>query len=141
MDITGIGSVIQFGTALIDRLWPDPAARDAAKLELFKAQQAGEFKELDQAFELAKSQIGVNAVEAASPSFWVSGWRPCIGWICGAAMAYSALFEPMLRFMAAVWFGYAGSFPVIDSTLTMQVLFGLLGLGAMRSYEKAKGVS
>ncbi|CAB4173358.1 hypothetical protein UFOVP953_54, partial [uncultured Caudovirales phage] len=43
------------------------------------------------------------------------------------------------RFAAKVWGGYNGEFPVIDTNLTMQVLMGLLGLGAMRSVEKVKG--
>jgi hypothetical protein len=45
----------------------------------------------------------------------------------------------VLRFASKVWFGYAGDFPVIDTNLTMQVLFGILGLGVMRSAEKWKG--
>ena len=53
-DITGIGSVLDFGGKLIDRFFPDKKIADAAKLEMFKAQQAGEFKQLDQVFELEK---------------------------------------------------------------------------------------
>lgn len=140
-DITGIGSVLEFGSKLIDRLWPDPAQRDAAKLELFKAQQAGEFKEEDQVFELAKGQQEINKVEAASSSLFVSGARPFIMWICGVSLLYAALLEPMARFVAAVVFKYTGSFPAIDTNITLQLLFGLLGLGAYRTYEKAKGVA
>ena len=54
-----------------------------------------------------------------------------------AGLAYVAVIEPIARFIAQVWFHYAGWFPAIDTTLTMQVLLGLLGLGAMRSYEKS----
>jgi hypothetical protein len=141
MDIIGIGSVLDFGSKIIERIWPDPAQRDAAKLELFKAQQAGEFKEIEQAFEIAKSQIGVNAVEAANPNPFVSGWRPFIGWICGIALLYVSLVEPTARFIATVVYGYKGAFPVIDTTITFQLLAGLLGLGAMRTAEKFKGVA
>lgn len=138
MDITGIGSVLDFGGKLIDRIWPDEEKRDAAKLELFKAQQAGELTALSQEFELAKAQIGVNTEEAKSESLFVSGWRPAVGWVCGSALAYSAIIEPVARFVAVVCFGYQSSFPVIDTTITMQLLFGLLGLGAMRSWDKSK---
>jgi len=141
MDMTGIGSALEFGGKLLDRIFPDPAQRDAAKLELFKAQQAGEFKELDQAFELAKAQIGVNAVEASSSSAFVAGARPFILWMCGISFSYVALVEPVARFVAVVMFGYSGTFPVIDTSLTMQVLLGLLGLGALRTTEKIKGVA
>ena len=56
------------------------------------------------------------------------------------ALAYAAILEPMLRFVASLC-GYEGAFPVIDTTITMQVLMGMLGLGGMRSFEKAKGVA
>lgn len=141
MDITGIGSVVELATSVINKIFPDPAQRDAAKLALFQAQQAGELKEAEQAFELAKAQIGVNAVEAASPSLFVSGGRPFIMWICGAALAYTALVEPIMRFVATVVFKYAGTYPIIDTSLTMQVLLGMLGLAGMRSFDKVKGVA
>jgi len=41
----------------------------------------------------------------------------------------------------AKMFGYVGEFPVIDTTLTMQVLLGMLGLVAARTREKEKNVS
>lgn len=140
-DITGIGSVFEFGGKVIDRLFPDPAQRDAAKLELFKAQQAGEFREMDQAFELAKSQIGVNQTEAANPRLFVSGWRPFVGWVGGVSLAYAGIVEPMARFVATVVYHYSGAFPAIDTTLTLQVLLGLLGLGGLRTLEKRGGVA
>jgi hypothetical protein len=140
MDLTGIGSVFDFGGKLLDKIFPDETQRAAAKLELFKAQQAGEFKEMDQAFEIAKAQIAVNSVEAASDNAFVAGWRPAIGWICGVSLAYSAIIEPIARFVAAVGFKYVGVFPIIDSTITMQLLFALLGLGAMRSFDKKNNI-
>lgn len=141
MDITGLGSVFDFGSKIIDKLWPDKAQADAAKLELFKAQQAGDFKEMDQVFQLAQSQIGVNQVEAQSTRLFVAGPRPFVMWICGFALAYAAIIEPLARFVATVVYHYVGSFPVIDTTLTMQLLVGLLGISGMRTYEKTKGAA
>jgi hypothetical protein len=86
-----------------------------------------------------ESQTEINKIEAASSSLWVAGARPFIMWVCGIAFAYASVLEPVLRFASKVWFGYAGDFPVIDTNLTMQVLFGILGLGVMRSAEKWKG--
>jgi len=140
MDITGLGSVFDFATKVIDKIFPNPEQRDQAKLEMFKAQQAGEFKEMEQAFELAKAQISVNVEEAKSSSMFVAGGRPFILWICGIALMYVSLIEPIARFVASVMFKYTGAFPVIDTTITMQVLFGILGLGAFRSFDKVKGV-
>jgi hypothetical protein len=129
-----LDAIVGLGGKLIDKLIPDPAARDAARLELLKLQQSGELAAM-----LAQTEI--NKVEAASPSVFVSGARPYIVWGCGTALLYAALFEPFMRFIAMVIFHYTGSFPVIDTTLTTQVLLGVLGLGGLRTYEKINGVA
>ena len=117
---------------VIDRLIPDKATAEKAKLEMAAALQAQEF-------QIQIEQIRVNAEEAKSTNWFVAGGRPAIMWICGFALAYAAVIEPIGRFIAKVWFGYEGEFPVIDTDLTMQVLFGILGLGAYRMAEKIKG--
>jgi len=129
-----LDAIVGLGGKLIDKLIPDPVARDAARLELLKLQQSGELAAM-----LAQTEI--NKVEAASPSVFVSGARPYIVWGCGTALLYAALFEPFMRFIAMVIFHYTGSFPVIDTTLTTQVLLGVLGLGGLRTYEKINGVA
>ncbi len=133
MDITGLGSIFDFGGKILDRIFPDPQTRDAAKLEMFKAQQAGAFKELDQEFDLAKAQIAVNAVEAQSASVFTSGWRPFIGWICGSGLAYQFLIYPILV-------AFQPKIVQLDMGTLLTLLMGMLGLGAMRTAEKFKGV-
>lgn len=141
MSFDPISAVLEIGSKVIDRLWPDPVQRDAAKLELFKMQQSGELAQLAAETELAKAQIAVNQEDAKSANWFVSGARPFILWGCGIAMLYAALFEPVMRFVAMVMFKYAGAFPVLDTTLTTQVLMGLLGLSGMRSLDKKNGVA
>ena len=136
-----ISSLFDIGKGLIDKLWPDPAKAEAAKLELLKMQQTGELAELAANTDLAKAQIGVNAEEAKSASLLVSGWRPMCGWVGAFALGYAAVLEPLARFVAQVAFHYTGPFPVLNTDITMQVLFGILGLGAYRSIEKVKGKS
>ena len=134
--ISGLFSAAQ---SLIERFFPDPAAKAAAQLELLRMEQTGALAQLASETDLAKLQIQVNVEEAKSTNWFVAGWRPGIGWVCGAGLAYAALIEPFARFIAKVWFGYTGEFPVISPDLTLQILMGLLGLGAMRSVEKIKG--
>ena len=138
MALDPLTAVLDIGSKVIDRLWPDKAQADAAKLELFKMQQSGELAQLAADTELAKSQMAVNAEEAKSTNWFVAGWRPGIGWVCGAGLAYASLIEPLARFIAKVWFGYTGEFPAINTDLTLQILIGLLGLTAARSVEKIK---
>lgn len=140
MDLTGIGGLLEIGSKIIDRVWPDPATRDAAKLELFKAQQAGELKAAEQVFELAKGQIEVNKVEAGHSSVFVSGWRPFIGWVCGLALAWKFLLAPLLTFVFMA-FGGKLDLPVLDFTEMLTVLLGMLGLGGLRTFEKVQKVA
>jgi hypothetical protein len=134
-----LSGLFDLGKGLIDRFFPDPEKKAAAQMELLKMQQNGELAQLAADTDLSKLQIQTNIEEAKSTNWFVAGWRPCIGWVCGAGLAYAALVEPFARFAAKVWFGYTGEFPVINSDLTMQILMGMLGLGAMRSVEKVKG--
>ena len=126
-----ISAALDLGTALINKLFPDPIQAADAKLKLLELQQSGELATMT-------AQTDINKEEAKSTNWFVAGARPFILWICGFAMLYCTLIEPILRFVATVLFGYSGSFPVIDSNFTMQVMFGILGLGAYRSYEKVK---
>lgn len=125
-----VGSIIES----VGKVAGDLITTDKEKMQLEL-----EGRKLDQALDLA--QIEVNKVEAASSSLFTSGWRPYIGWGCGTAFLYSALFEPMLRFVAQVGFAYNGPFPQLDTNMTMQVLFGMLGMAGMRAWEKGKGVA
>ena len=133
-------AIFGIGEKVIDRLWPDPAQATAAKIELYKMQQSGELAMLTADVELAKGQIGVNQVEAASNSLFVAGWRPFIGWTCGAAFAYKFVLAPAGAFAMAAS-GHPIELPVLDFTEMSTILLGMLGLGGMRTIEKVKGVA
>jgi hypothetical protein len=134
--ISGLFSAAQ---SLISRFFPDPEKQAEAQKALLQMQQNGELAQLAAETDLAKLQIQVNIEEAKSTNWFVAGARPFIMWTCGFSLAYVSLIEPFARFAAKVWFGYSGEFPVIDTNLTMQVLMGILGLGAYRMAEKIKG--
>lgn len=126
----GIGEIIGAVGKIADDLTTSDKERMAAELDAYKAES-----------ERMGGQVEINKIEAASGSLFVSGGRPFVVWVCAFALAYAAVIEPIARFVATVGFAYAGPFPVIDTDLTMQVLLGLLGLGAYRSVEKIKGVA
>ena len=89
--------------------------------------------------ELAKGQLEVNKVEAAHKNMFVAGWRPAVGWVCVAGMAGNFIIIPLANFALAIS-GSAIAVPLIALSEMMPVLMGMLGLGAMRTVEKAKGV-
>jgi hypothetical protein len=90
--------------------------------------------------ELAKAQLEINKVEAAHKSLFVSGWRPAVGWCCVLGMVGNFMVIPFTNFVLAL-LAVDVVIPLIDLETMMPVLMGMLGLGAMRSYEKTKGVS
>ena len=85
------------------------------------------------AHEALKGQLEVNKVEAAHHSGFVSGWRPCIGWVCALGLFYNTILSNIL----GIWVDV----PEIDTTLLVPVMMGMLGLGARRSYEKVNKVA
>jgi len=91
--------------------------------------------------ELAKGQLAINAEEAKSKNIFVSGWRPSVGWCCSLALFAHFLVFPTMDVVTAYMGIEAVPYPVFDMDSLMTVLLGLLGLGGMRSYEKAKGVT
>ena len=87
------------------------------------------------------AQIEVNKAEAASGSLFKGGWRPFIGWVCGIAFAYHFIFQPFLIFLYATFGVSIPDLPQFDMGTLMPVLMGMLGLGGLRTFEKAKGIS
>lgn len=87
--------------------------------------------------ELMKGQLEVNKTEAAHSSIFVSGWRPFIGWTCGLGMFGNFITIPFSNFVLAL-LEMSIVIPLVPLETMMPVLMGMLGLGAMRSYEKTR---
>ena len=121
-----LGSLIGPATQLLDKVIEDKDQKNALAHEIATMAER-------HAQELAKGQLEVNKVEAAHHSIFVSGWRPCIGWVCALGLLYNTILSNILGIWVEV--------PEIDTTLLVPVMMGMLGLGAMRSYEKVQGVS
>ena len=124
---------------LLDRIFPDQKAAAEAKLEVMRMAQAGELAQLDAEVKLITGQIEVNKVEAANQSLFVAGWRPAIGWVCGAAFAFKFILGPA-AVVAMAMAGHPITLPEFDFTEMSTILMGMLGLGALRTVEKVKGV-
>lgn len=135
-----IGAALNIGGKIIDRVIPDPAAAAAAKLELIKLQQSGELAQMDAVKALAVGQIDVNKVEAANTNIFVSGWRPFVGWVCGLGLFSQFIIRPFFLFVANL-LKHSADFPTLDLGTLTTLLFGMLGLGAMRTMEKVNGVA
>ena len=126
-------ALLNIGSQLIDRLWPDPQKAAEAKLELYKLQSSGELQTM-------LAQMEINKVEAANPSLFVAGWRPCIGWGCATALFYQYLLRPLVIGFAPSFGIIPPPFPGLDENL-WQLMMGMLGLGGLRTFEKIQGVT
>lgn len=124
-------TLITIGSKLIDKFFPDKEAADKAKLSLLEMQQKGELKELEVLSASDAGQVSINVEEAKSDDLFKSGWRPFIGWMCGAGLGYQFLFYPV----AIAWIP---KIQQLDMGTLVTLLFGMLGLGAYRTMEKMK---
>ena len=140
MSLDPLTAIFELGKTAIEKIWPDPSKRAEELYKLEQLKQTGDLARLQAEVSLMLGQIEINKVEAQHPSVFVAGARPAVMWIGAFGLAYAAVVEPIARFVARVCFDYQGEFPVLDTTITMQVLFGILGLGAYRTYEKTKDV-
>ena len=128
-----IGSLIGPATSLLDKFIEDKDQKMALAHEISTMAER-------HAQELAKGQLEVNKVEAASKSMFVAGWRPAVGWVCVLGMAMNFIIVPLGNFGLSVA-DIQVVIPMIDTSQMMPVLMGMLGLGAMRTVEKVQKVS
>jgi hypothetical protein len=118
---------------LIDRLIPDRAAAERAKLEI-------EAQLVASANEAALAQVEVNKIEAGHSSVFVAGWRPSIGWVCAAGLAWAFVLAPVASW-ALVVSGAKAELPDIQTDYLLELVIAMLGMGGLRTFEKMRGVA
>ena len=122
-----LSAVADLANSVVNKIWPD-------KTESEKAQLAA-------AVLIVQGQLDINKAEASSPSLFVAGWRPFIGWVCGTACAWNWVGLAVAKFVALTFFNHSIDLHQADISEMMPVLMGMLGLGGLRTFEKVKGVS
>ena len=125
--------LLPVANTLIDRLIPDKAEAGKAKLEMEK-------ELIKAANEVNLEQINTNKLEAQHRSVFVAGWRPWIGWVCGAGFAWAFVGQPISAWLLVV-LGYDLSLPDIDTAPLLEMTFAMLGLAGLRTYEKGRGLT
>jgi hypothetical protein len=133
MALDPVTALLEIGGKVIDRVWADPVQASAARLELIKIQQNGELAQI-------VGQMDINKAEAANPHLFVAGWRPFVGWVCGAGFGVQFVIGPIGEWLSALA-GHPVQFPKLELDTMMPLLFGMLGLGAYRTAEKIQGVT
>ena len=130
-----VGGVMKAVGVVLDRVIPDANARAAAKEEIERTVVAEAAKALS-------DQRDINKVEAASPSMFVAGWRPAVGWLCVFGLAWQYFVSPMLTWFLSVGQIIVGApvllppFPLLGDATLEALLYSLLGIGGLRTVEK-----
>jgi hypothetical protein len=125
----GIDDAIAVGLKVIDKFIPDPEAKAKAESELRDSLQGWD-----------KGQMEVNKAEAQHRSVFVAGWRPAIGWACAVALIFQFVIVPVGTWIASMFSVTVTAPPSLDSML-WELMFGMLGFGGLRTFEKLKGVT
>lgn len=89
-------------------------------------------------FKKMQVQAEINRQEAQHRSIWVAGWRPFIGWVCGAGLAWSFILHPLLTWILKIFAPEVEPPPPVEVGTLITLLGGMLGMTAARTYEKKK---
>jgi hypothetical protein len=152
MSFDPISAAFDVGHSIIKRIWPDPADQARELFKLTELKQAGDLEKLQAHVQLMTGQMAINAKEAEHKSIFVAGWRPAVGWTGAISLALAYIpkslaitgmwiyqnlaviqaTEDMSKFQMLV-------FPDLGTGEILGLLASMLGIGAMRSYDKKQG--
>lgn len=125
----GIDDAIAAGLKVIDKFIPDPEAKAKAESELRDSLQGWD-----------KMQSDNNKAEAASGITMAATWRPAVGWTCAIALFSQFVLTPWMMWISAICGIDLPLPPKLDGML-WELMFGMLGFGGLRTFEKLKGVA
>lgn len=149
-----IASLLKAGEMAINRIWPDPAKQAEEQRKLAELAQKGDLAELNAQVQLMLKQAEINLADANSGSRFQAWWRPAIGWV--GAVSLALMYIPKAIVMTYVWTYQAfvilsawdgkadmivPPFPDLGVSDIIALLGSLLGVAAMRSYDKTKGTA
>ena len=136
--LLGGGDAVKSIGDTVDKLFTSDEERMEKQNEALKANREYDYLENKLISEQNIAQTEVNKAEATNSSVFVAGWRPAIGWVGALALFYKFILYPLLGWGIA-WFPDMHVPPSPNAEELYPIILGMLGLGAMRSYDKAKG--
>ena len=136
------GQVVEGASKIIGMFKLSPELKAKLQAELVAENLDMEKTELAASLAQVQGQLAINEKEAESTNWFIAGWRPAVGWVCVLGLFYAYVFEPFLKFFLAIYRpDVIAKLPALDTgTLISGLLIPLLGLGALRTFEKLKDV-
>jgi len=144
IDIGIAESLVDIGKAAIERIWPDPVKRAEELRKLQELEQEGDIAKLNAHVKLMLGQLEINKIEAQKDGFFTK-WRPAVGWLGVMGLGYQFIIYPLLQWN---WYALQAADlipreltppPVLDMDVLITLLMSMLGVGAMRSFDKRNG--
>jgi len=120
-----LGSLVGPVTGLLDKFIEDKDQRARLAHEIATMAEK-------QSHEQVMAQIEVLKADAKG-NWFQSSWRPLIGWICGLSLGINYMVSPIMA-------GFGITIPQADMSVMMPLLFGMLGIAGMRSYDKKQNM-
>lgn len=136
----GVGGIFTGIKDIIGAFKLDPTVAAANATKLAELEIAIKKAELEAEVALSQAQTKINEIEAASTDKFTSRWRPAVGWVCVAGFTYACIVNPFLAWASLNVKGWVAP-PVLDTDVLQTILFAMLGIGGMRSFDKLKGTS
>ncbi len=124
MMLSLLGNLVGPVTGLLDKFIEDKDQKNKLAHEIATMAEK-------QSHEVIMAQIEVLKADAKGNWFQAS-WRPLIGWICGLSLGINYMVSPICA-------GFGVDIPQADMSVMMPLLFGMLGIAGMRSYDKKQG--
>jgi len=149
MDPLSISALIKAGEMAINRICPDPLQQAEEQRKLTELAQKGDLAALNAHVQLMIKQAEINLADAKSSSLFQAGWRPAIGWV--GAVSLALMYIPKALVMTYMWSYQAltilnqwdgtgnlimPKFPDLGVSDIIGLLMSMLGVAAMRSYDK-----
>ena len=116
-----LGSLVGPVTGLLDKVIEDKDQKNKLAHEIATMAEK-------QSHDVIMAQIEVLKADAKGNWFQAS-WRPLIGWICGLSLGINYMVSPICA-------GFGVVIPQADMSVMMPLLFGMLGISGLRSYDK-----
>lgn len=132
-DITGLGSVADMVSTVIDKIFPDKTKAAEAKAALAQAQLEGSLKAIDDQYQVQLEQIKANAAAESKAGL---SFRDGAGWVCVVGFTLTILKAPIEWVCTLA--GHPITLPSVDTSTITTMLFALLGIGGMHVYEKTQ---
>ena len=123
MALDPITAGVDLANTIVSRIWPDKTAEEQQQLAAV--------------LSMVQGQLAINQAEAASGSWFTSGWRPYIGWVCGSGCAWNWIGLPVATWVAAA-IGHPINVSPADLTQMLPLLAGMLGMNVTHAWENVQ---